>query len=121
VFVVGADASLAYQYPLGGDLVKLCIDKLQSKSEVIEAHLGAPNGMAKQCADALLRADPFSIDEFLEQHPGFRDIGRMAIAFSLLECERADTFVPLMARAGISTWRTSSRGVCRQRNFSSTD
>jgi hypothetical protein len=112
-FILGAGASWHYGYPTGDRLVKKVVDKARFAAEHISSvlHNGsatadlpkyvirnspAPNSKDdwrrsfQECEDLLARlttVDPIVIDYFLGQNPHLSDIGKLMIAWVLLECE----------------------------------
>jgi hypothetical protein len=118
VFILGAGASWHYGYPTGEDLVKKVIQKARlasnyfklsgerqnvqrpkyiardapknagpSTSEIkaqwTKAHAECENLMSR-----LRQVDPLVIDYFLNQNPSLAPIGRLLIAWVILECGR---------------------------------
>ena len=113
VFILGAGASWHYGYPTGEILVKKVIAKAVFARKNIQAVLQNPNAIAnlpkyviknspapnakdawrrtlEECEDLIDRletVDPIVIDYFLGQNPLLSDIGKLMIAWVLLECE----------------------------------
>jgi hypothetical protein len=93
VLILGAGSSTHLGYPLGRQLVaNLC--KLRSTKFIEDL----PNGWTRQDADRFLtrlaRADPNSIDAFLESVPEYQAIGKYFIARELKGCEDVDSMFP---------------------------
>lgn len=113
VFILGAGASWHYGYPTGDGLVEqvilsanklesffqrgaeqhsgnfphFALRNLESHPTTIEPWLTAA-AEAKDLADRLQRGNPTVIDYFLARNQKLHDIGRLAIAMAILECER---------------------------------
>ncbi len=117
VFILGAGASWHYGYPTGEDLVKKVIQKARIAGEYFKASSNrlnvqrpfyvmrdAPeNSRAStneiraqwqkaqgECAllvSRLLQVNPLVIDYFLGQNPTLQPIGKLMIAWVILECE----------------------------------
>jgi len=85
VLVLGAGASQPYNFPTGAGLVKIIASDFSSP-RVVRIEKMMPREY-RILVDELRRAHPYSIDEFLENHPSLADMGRMAIAFHLLPAE----------------------------------
>ncbi len=114
VFILGAGASWHYGYPTGEDLVPqvvaaaqkleqffrygaaqmsgnfplFAIRNLEGDQRTIQPWLTAAEE-AKDLASRLERGNPVLIDYFLAQNQKLHDIGRLAIALAILECEKA--------------------------------
>lgn len=110
VFILGAGASWHYGYPLGEDLVKKILNKAESLTAFLKD--GPPQGIVpafctewygpnpkpdhwKQAqnliADLVARLkaiDPLVIDYFLGHNPSVASLGKLLIAWVLLDCER---------------------------------
>ncbi len=90
VLVLGAGASMDYGFPSGQKLKALVWNGLRLKERPLCAFLVAsgykPKDIASFREDLLLSSD-FSIDAFLEHHEEYREIGKMAIAYTLLPFE----------------------------------
>ena len=93
VLVLGAGASWPYGFPTGRGLIRKICQEFVGKACRL-ARSGAPPELAeaeaRRFVQTLQTAQVNSIDEFLEGHEGFRDIGRLAIAATLLPCEDDD-------------------------------
>ncbi len=85
VLVLGAGASAPYGFPTGGALVELIANDFASP-RFAKAEKVMPEGY-RILTGRLRQAQHNSIDEFLENHPSFADIGRQAIALHLLPAE----------------------------------
>lgn len=108
VFILGAGASWHYSYPTGEGLVKAVLDYA---STVIEAIKGDSCNRVSRDSDVsylldrnitsqklleeveqlhakLSQINPPVIDYFLAQNPALQPIGKMMIAWVILECER---------------------------------
>jgi hypothetical protein len=85
VLILGAGASKPYEFPTGGELVSLVGNEF-----ALPTFLRAEKIMPAEYrpfVDRFRKAQPSSIDEFLEHNPTLADIGRLAIAFHLLPAE----------------------------------
>src|ERR1700733_1686340 len=81
VFVLGAGASIPYGYPSGETLIGWLTASQQGDSTISEADFD-------RLRQALLRSPDKSVDAFLERQPrDLQDIGKRAIAESLIRCE----------------------------------
>jgi len=93
VLVLGAGASWDFGYPTGGELVTRIL-QITSKSShpknnlFYEVCYGKDLSMAEEFHDVLQKAKPLSIDAWLEHNPEFIEVGKIAIAIELLECEQ---------------------------------
>ncbi|HBB67905.1 MAG: hypothetical protein A2X28_04000 [Elusimicrobia bacterium GWA2_56_46] len=95
VLVLGAGASIPYGYPSGPGLVKDIIHSL-SKADRINPNyhrqlvfMGFQEALISAFINDLMRSNVRSIDEFLECRPDYREIGKIAIAQSIIARERA--------------------------------
>src|SRR6516164_9434904 len=118
VFILGAGASWHYGYPTGEDLVKKVIQKARIAGNYFKISAERPNvqrpeyitrdppknlgpstseikaqwtkahGECENLISRLTQVDPVVIDYFLNQNPTLRPIGRLLIAWVILECER---------------------------------
>jgi len=117
VFILGAGASWHYGYPTGEDLVKKVIQKAQIAGEYFKASQRGPNvqrpfyimratpensdastnqikvqwiqaqGECEKLVSRLQKVSPLVIDYFLGQNPMLQPIGKLMIAWVILECE----------------------------------
>jgi hypothetical protein len=112
VFLLGAGASWHYGYPTGEDLVKKIIQKADHLQKYLEfsaqtnhgitpdyvAELGMPNtsitekwhtalGDCRTIKARLEQVSPLVIDYFLGWNPKLQSVGRLLIAWVILECE----------------------------------
>lgn len=83
VLVLGAGASQPYGFPVGSVLVS----QLQSVGVARQLERAGVAGEFKQFSEVLGAAQPYSIDEFLENRPEFSSVGTMAITACLLPAE----------------------------------
>ncbi len=113
VFVLGAGASWHYGYPTGEGLVKKVVEKavaleryfdfgVRSNFEHLPDFLAERSGAltparrwralqneAKALATRLSRVNPTLIDYFLKQNADLHEIGKLAIAMVIFDCELA--------------------------------
>lgn len=108
VFILGAGASWHYGYPTGEKLVKLVARKAGTLSRYYEHSLKVGNPSQPKFLNksgsvqaqwqkalnecdglrkGLVEANPLVIDYFLGLNPGFQDVGKLLIAWAILECE----------------------------------
>jgi hypothetical protein len=117
VFIFGAGASWHYGYPTGEDLVKKVIQKARIAGEYFKASSMGPNvqrpfyimrdapgnsgastnevraqwrkaqGECGSLVSRLEQVSPLVIDYFLGQNPTLQPIGKLMIAWVILECE----------------------------------
>ncbi|QIA06441.1 hypothetical protein [Draconibacterium halophilum] len=100
VFILGAGASMPYGFPSGMGLVKSIINSLQAvrpdlRSKESFNHplpriliKGMPYTLIDGFRNDLSRSQSYSIDVFLNNWPKYVDIGKMCIAYHLLEAEQ---------------------------------
>jgi hypothetical protein len=94
-FILGAGASKEFGYPLGSELKKDILDKLNPKSTMFAGLLGAGNSAddVVEFKKSLFRADYGTIDQFVaaqHRHPEIQRIARQAIALSISSFENDD-------------------------------
>lgn len=89
VLVLGAGASYPYGFPLGRRLVFDIVQELQSSGSTLSVllQLGYQRSDLNQFADALHRSNLPSIDSFLESRSALQELGKLAIAASLIPRE----------------------------------
>jgi len=91
VFVLGAGASVPYGHPTGPRLVELIWSKYPQIASRLREGAGpaacASPETVRDFADTLRRSGRQSIDIFLEHCPRFAQLGKEAIAASLLDLE----------------------------------
>ncbi len=111
VFILGAGASTHYGYPTGEKLIELVYNKAIHIAESSKNPPGIPLGVEyfqneynsrhisptyyqkqiiSECNDLVTRIqqiNPIKIDSFLEQNPTLQAIGKIMVAWVLLECE----------------------------------
>ncbi|HEG44584.1 MAG TPA: hypothetical protein ENH94_11100 [Phycisphaerales bacterium] len=94
VLVLGAGASCPFGFPIGRELVKIIIRNLGPSGDLLRILInhGFDEDWINSFKDALLGAEPLSIDTFLEHRPDFEKIGKEAIAGSLLPYEHLGRF-----------------------------
>jgi len=91
---------MPYAYPSGEELTtRIC----HESEPALLTTLGANPSLAKEFTDALRNSDAPSVDAFLELRPKFMDVGKLAIAHHLIQCEnsgalRNDWYRHLLAR-----------------------
>jgi hypothetical protein len=96
VLVLGAGASAPYGFPAGAELRRLIISSLRNSSitgagvsplvRLLE-NAGFTSARIETFRNELMHADTMSVDLFLERRPNFMDIGKVAIAATLLPFE----------------------------------
>jgi hypothetical protein len=86
VLVLGAGASRPYGFPLGQGL-KDQIARGDHELPTLLGDCGFDGGEINRFVTRLAESDTYTIDQFLEFHPEFRDIGRHAIAGLLMKYE----------------------------------
>jgi hypothetical protein len=90
VFVLGAGASVDFDFPVGKALLSQVVASLRSSSTIRE-HVLATGFSPKDAEDftnALRFSAEVSIDAFLEKRPAFMNIGKAAMAAELIILER---------------------------------
>jgi hypothetical protein len=101
VFILGAGASWHYGYPTGEGLVKKVIQKASIAARFFEHSLRVtndqlPNGLTnwqsalnecQRLKSGLEQVNPLVIDYYLGWNPELQNIGRLLIAWVILECE----------------------------------
>jgi hypothetical protein len=133
VFILGAGASWHYGYPTGEDLVKKVIEKSKVAEQFFDHSIRAQNDLAptflkdimknknqptvraawKRALDevkklrlGLEQVNPLVIDYYLGQNPELKGIGRLLIAWVILECEdkSRNRYNPNRQVAGRDDW-----------------
>src|SRR5260221_3687649 len=92
VFVLGAGASVDFDFPVGKALLNQVVASLRSSSTIREHVLAAgfsPKDV-EDFANALRFSAEVSIDAFLEKRPAFMNIGKAAMAAALINCENTE-------------------------------
>jgi SIR2-like domain len=94
--VLGAGASVPYGFPSGAKLMNDIWTKI--KGEVLFrdglASCGFDRDLVATFADELSHEHRYSLDAFLETHQEFLDVGKAAIALSMVPCEMDTTITP---------------------------
>jgi hypothetical protein len=93
VLVLGAGASADYGFPLGRDLRDIVCSRCASPPEAMLEH-GFSKADFSVFGGALAHSGYTSVDWFLEKHPEFISIGRIAIATSLIPFENPEKLFP---------------------------
>ncbi len=88
VLILGAGASMPYGFPSGQGLVDLICNEGPGFKQLVAASAEVMPRDVSNFVTALSRADPESIDVFLGNNPEFEDVGKAAIAATLLPRER---------------------------------
>lgn len=94
VLVLGAGASRDFGFPTGGELVTRILQNVSNSSHpqypiFHDACYGKDqSSIAEKFHDVLQKAKPLSVDAWLEHNPKFVEVGKIAIAISLLQCEQ---------------------------------
>lgn len=97
VLVLGAGASKAFGFPTGQELVKrICLLLNQELYSDIfyQTVRVCLREMAEKFPNALKRADPLSVDAWLEHNPKYIEVGKVAIAIALLDYEKQSDLLP---------------------------
>lgn len=94
VLVLGAGASMDFEYPSGNGLVNEVLQITGNKNN--DAYrtlkdLGHGPSEIQSFYSALYYSSRLSVDAFLEHQPEFVEIGKAAIALSLIKYEKLDT------------------------------
>lgn len=98
VFILGAGSS--EKFPLGEDLVRKIIADIKFSKNPDLHDLGISESNYVDFINQLRFTDPNSIDVFLEENPDYIEIGRIAIAQSLIKIEdELQLFPPFSSRA----------------------
>lgn len=90
VLVLGAGASVPYNYPTGWELK----NRLTTPSEQLKGmllRLGHDAAAIEQLSRLLRRFGADSIDEFLGRYPEHSVLAKHAIAYEIIQCENIDT------------------------------
>jgi len=91
--VLGAGASLAYNYPLGSDLRQriLRLDESTAREAGIIRQSNEKDDTLELTSFQLAfkRSQMYSIDAFLGRRPDFVEVGKLCIAAILLKCENS--------------------------------
>lgn len=94
VLILGAGASVEYEFPSGHDLKWLIIDslrKVKPQHESIFHSLGSSSQAAHDLSREFQSSGVPSIDAFLEHRSSFVEVGKIAIAFRLCRFEKRET------------------------------
>jgi hypothetical protein len=90
VFVLGAGASVDFEFPIGQELLRLVVDQFSRGApgwtQMIEFGW-AERDIERFCNALWYSAEP-SIDAFLEKRPDFMDIGKVCMAIELIRREQ---------------------------------
>lgn len=97
VLVLGAGASVPYDYPAGERLKKKIEENLARPDSpvldvIAESHI-ADRGKIRAFADSLRRSTVDSVDAFLEHNPQFLKIGKFSIAQALVPYEKEENLI----------------------------
>ncbi len=97
VLVLGAGASKAFGFPTGEELVKrICL--LLSQEQYFDIYYQTAGQyspeMAEQFPNVLKRANPLSVDAWLEHNPKYIEVGKVAIVIALLGYEKESDLYP---------------------------
>jgi hypothetical protein len=88
VFILGAGASAPYKFPLGSELLQRVINRvIQPVPNLFTSYLGQHPHVMSAFADALAKSGRTSVDAFLEHRPEFIELGKLAIAYALMDRE----------------------------------
>src|SRR5262245_44114298 len=96
VLVLGAGASAPYGFPLARGLRDAICSSDRTGAAIREAVCGC--GFAQTAFDAFVEtlrwSGRSSVDWFLEDFPDFKEIGRVAIAATIIPCEDPRALAP---------------------------
>ncbi len=102
VLILGAGASMEFNFPSGQDLLVRVCDELKGDQKEILFEVGfSEEEIIGFCGD-LERSGQTSVDAFLEHRPEFMEVGKAALAMTLLPSENA-SLTPLF-NAGANHW-----------------
>jgi hypothetical protein len=104
VFVLGAGASVDFNFPVGKDLLQEVVEHLRSTTQIRDNVL-ASGFSAKEVdefSDALRFSAEWSIDAFLEKRQAFMNIGKAAMAAELILREQTERIFSM--RGGVLNW-----------------
>jgi hypothetical protein len=89
VFILGAGASMPYDYPSGRRLVDIICANLQTHRDIVSTlqRMDHKHETILEFRSQLRLAATPSADAFLEHRPEFIDIGKAVIAHALIICE----------------------------------
>lgn len=93
VLVLGAGASMPYGFPSGQGLVDLICNVSPDIKRILEEIVKNDIKLATNFIEDLKKADPDSIDDFLEHRPEFQEVGKAAIALILLPLENEHNLI----------------------------
>jgi len=105
VLILGAGTSVPYGYPSGRGLVDdLKGDNPKRKEILIQLQFQKPE--IDEFTAVLRKAEPPSIDHFLENNPRFTDLGKACIAYEILKRENENRlYHPKVDKEGsIRSW-----------------
>jgi hypothetical protein len=89
VFVLGAGASVDFDFPVGKALVNQVVANLRGSTTLRDHVLATGFSLtdAQDFTNALRFSAEVSIDAFFEKRPTFMNIGKAAMAAELINCE----------------------------------
>ena len=89
VFILGAGASIPYNYPSGKELVSQLISELSNKQLLFQlcSKLEFKTEEINNFSNALKFSGDYSIDAFLERNSEFMKLGKMVITLKLIASE----------------------------------
>src|SRR6267143_1994619 len=87
VFILGAGASQPYGLPTGYQLVPQILEILRLKKGDFES-LGILPREMNEFEKRIRESNIIAIDDLLNQHPQFLELGKLAIAFALVQFEK---------------------------------
>ncbi|HNX28731.1 MAG TPA: hypothetical protein PKN87_04875 [Syntrophomonadaceae bacterium] len=87
VFILGAGASKPYGFPTGIELKYKALKTIEQNKEDVFGELGYKTKLRDDFCEALRHSGRASVDAFLEHRTDFLDIGKLAIAASLIPLE----------------------------------
>jgi hypothetical protein len=88
VLVLGAGVSMPYGYPSGGQLLERICGGLGSEDKLVFLReYGIERDEVELFTSVLRGSKQPSVDAFLEHQPAFQNLGKLAIAMELMDCE----------------------------------
>jgi hypothetical protein len=98
VFILGAGASKPYEFPTGYELVTDIVKNFTIPEKIGLLHRSMEKFLVERKTDlvgnfekSLSKAMPNSIDDYLEYHPEYLEVGKAAIALALIPYEKEAT------------------------------
>lgn len=98
VLILGAGASSDFEFPLGKGLLNSVCALCETRSPSL-LEQGFTEEDVVTFGESLSRSGYTSVDWFLEEHPQFLELGRVAVAAALIPYEKPDKLFPPQARS----------------------